>query len=91
MIKQRFNQRFLEELNALMNEMEGSMLACKRGKTKSVHGMLHFSRGGSTMFISQFPSCGEEALKESLRPFGLQVNPACVSCLAGCAKQVLEK
>lgn len=66
MIKQRFNQHLLGEYNALMNKMEGSMLVCKRAKTKSVCGMLYFSRGGSTMFISQFPSCGEEALKESL-------------------------
>lgn len=67
------------------------MCACKRGKTKYVQGILYFSSVSRTLYIPQFPSYGDQALKTSLRLFGLQINPACVACLAVCAKHKLEK
>lgn len=67
------------------------MRACKRSKTRYVHGILCFSSVSRTLYIPQFPSYGDQALKRRLRLFGLQINPACVACLAVCAKHKLEK
>lgn len=74
-----------------MNKMEVSMHACRRGKTEYINGIICFNSVSSTAYVSQFPSYGGRSIKGKSQTDGLQINPACVACLAVCAKHELEK